>query len=141
MGGFIGSPLATPQLTHFCIFYWSSMSTGLNSMSAVFLEDFYKPYVESRPSKARSNLLIRSVVVIVGVICALCVYIVEKLGSVLQVHCFVNFVTGSFPGIQKSDGWLLVSLLLWLENSIWQFKWQFIHLKFFMAFCQSTITP
>lgn len=80
------------------------MSTGLNSMSAVFLEDFYKPYVESRPSKARSNLLVRSVVVIVGVICALCVYIVEKLGSVLQVQCFANTVTGYFPGIDKSYG-------------------------------------
>lgn len=75
------------------------MSTGLNSMSAVVLEDFYKPYIESRPSEARSNLLIRSVVVIVGVICVFCVYIVEKLGSVLQVHCFINDETGYFSGI------------------------------------------
>lgn len=101
MGGFVRLPWATKKhldwliFLHFCL---SSMSTGLNSMSAVFLEDFYKPYVESRPSKARSNLLIRSVVVIVGIICALCVYIVEKLGSVLQVHWFANTVTGGFSG-------------------------------------------
>jgi sodium-coupled monocarboxylate transporter 8/12 len=61
------------------------MSTGLNSMSAVVLEDFYKPYINAEPSERHSNLLVRGVTVVVGVICVLMVNIVEKLGVVLQV--------------------------------------------------------
>lgn len=64
---------------------FSSLSTGLNSMAAVALEDFYKTFINDNPSNRESNILMKSVVVVTGVICVCLVHFVEKLGSVLQV--------------------------------------------------------
>lgn len=46
----------------------SSLSTGLNSMAAVVLEDFWKPFFKQLSHK-QTQILIRSVVVILGLIC------------------------------------------------------------------------
>uniref|UniRef100_A0A1B6L137 Sodium-coupled monocarboxylate transporter 1 n=1 Tax=Graphocephala atropunctata TaxID=36148 RepID=A0A1B6L137_9HEMI len=107
----------------------SSMSTGLNSMAAVALEDFYKSYVNPRPSERHSNLLVRSVVVVVGVVCVLMVYIVEKLGSVLQLAISLSsipngpsigiFTMGMFIPWINSTGALIggfssLALMSWL---------------------------
>ncbi|XP_075970300.1 sodium-coupled monocarboxylate transporter 1-like [Anticarsia gemmatalis] len=62
----------------------SSLSTGLNSMAAVVLEDFWKPFFKEL-SHRQTQILIRAVVVILGVICVGLVYVVEMLGSVLQL--------------------------------------------------------
>lgn len=48
--------------------YFSSLSTGLNSMAAVVLEDFWKPFFKQLSHK-QTQILIRSVVVILGLIC------------------------------------------------------------------------
>ncbi|XP_052740199.1 sodium-coupled monocarboxylate transporter 1-like isoform X2 [Bicyclus anynana] len=62
----------------------SSLSTGLNSMAAVVLEDFWKPFFR-KLSHRETQILIRAVVVILGCICVGLVFVVEKLGSVLQL--------------------------------------------------------
>lgn len=46
---------------------FSSLSTGLNSMAAVVLEDFWKPFFKEL-SHTQTQILIRAVVVILGVI-------------------------------------------------------------------------
>lgn len=46
----------------------SSLSTCLNSMSAVVLEDFVKPSVNKPLSKQTIDWIMRSVVVVVGVL-------------------------------------------------------------------------
>ncbi|KAG6447351.1 hypothetical protein O3G_MSEX004937 [Manduca sexta] len=46
----------------------SSLSTGLNSMAAVVLEDFWKPFFK-KLTPMQTQILVRSVVVIFGVIC------------------------------------------------------------------------
>ncbi|KAJ8735411.1 hypothetical protein PYW07_007031 [Mythimna separata] len=62
----------------------SSLSTGLNSMAAVVLEDFWKPFFKELTHR-QTQIMMRSVVVILGVICVGLVYVVEMLGSVLQL--------------------------------------------------------
>lgn len=71
----------------------SSLSTCLNSMSAVVLEDFVKPYVKKPLSEMQVNWVMRSVVVVIGVICVCMVYVVEKMGTVLQLTMSLEAVT------------------------------------------------
>lgn len=78
----------------------SSLSTCLNSMSAVVLEDFVKPYVKQPLTENMTNWVMRSVVVVIGVICVGMVYIVEKMGTVLQLTMSLEAITnGPLLGI------------------------------------------
>lgn len=78
----------------------SSLSTCLNSMSAVVLEDFCKPFVKRPLSDSAINLIMRSVVVGVGVLCVALVFLVEKLGTVLQLAMSLEAITnGPLLGI------------------------------------------
>lgn len=63
----------------------SSMSTALNAMSAVVLEDFYKPFFKKALTEQGTMILIKSVVFILGIACIGLVFIVEHLGNILQV--------------------------------------------------------
>uniref|UniRef100_A0A182NQG4 Sodium/solute symporter n=1 Tax=Anopheles dirus TaxID=7168 RepID=A0A182NQG4_9DIPT len=71
----------------------SSLSTCLNSMSAVILEDFVKPFVEKPLSQRTINWIMRSVVVGVGALCAALVFVVEKMGTVLQLTMSLEAIT------------------------------------------------
>ncbi|ALC46370.1 CG6723 [Drosophila busckii] len=71
----------------------SSLSTCLNSMSAVVLEDFVKPYVKQPLSSRATNWIMRLVVVGVGVLCVALVYVVEHLGTVLQLTMSLEAIT------------------------------------------------
>lgn len=78
----------------------SSLSTGLNSMSAVFLEDFYKPYVNKPLTEKHTRYIMRGVVVVFGVICVALVFVVEHLGSVLQLSISLSSISnGPLLGI------------------------------------------
>ncbi|XP_013175750.1 PREDICTED: sodium-coupled monocarboxylate transporter 1-like [Papilio xuthus] len=77
----------------------SSLSTGLNSMSAVVLEDFWKPFFRPLSDK-ETQVLVRTVVVVLGVICVGLVFVVEKLGSVLQLTMSLSSASmGPLAGI------------------------------------------
>lgn len=71
----------------------SSLSTCLNSMSAVVLEDFVKPFVKQPLSEQSINWVMRSVVVVIGVFSVGMVYIVEKMGTVLQLTMSLEAIT------------------------------------------------
>ena len=71
----------------------SSLSTGLNSLAAIFLEDFLKPYVSQPLTEKQTAIFMRSVVVVLGVICVALVFVVEKLGMVLQLSMTLSSVT------------------------------------------------
>jgi sodium-coupled monocarboxylate transporter 8/12 len=78
----------------------SSLSTGLNSMSAVILEDFFKPFSKQRLSERQTKVIMRSVVVLFGAICVALVYVVEQLGSVLMLSMSLGSVAqGPLLGI------------------------------------------
>lgn len=79
----------------------SSLSTCLNSMSAVVLEDFVKPYTNKPLTERLVNWVMRSTVVIIGITSVCMVYIVEKAGTVLQLTMSVEAITnGPLLGVR-----------------------------------------
>lgn len=64
----------------------SSISTGLNSMSAVVLEDFFKTFRKTKMTALTSTIVMRGTVLVLGVVGVCLVYVVEMLGaSILQL--------------------------------------------------------
>ncbi|KAJ8978769.1 hypothetical protein NQ317_017493 [Molorchus minor] len=63
----------------------NSLSTGLNAMAAVVLEDFYKPFFKKQLTERQTFYLMSFTVLVVGTICIGMVFVVEKLGTVLQL--------------------------------------------------------
>ncbi|XP_065361339.1 sodium-coupled monocarboxylate transporter 1 isoform X2 [Calliphora vicina] len=73
----------------------SSLSTGLNSLAAVFLEDYIKPYRKAALSESQTAFIMRLIVVLVGVLSVALVFVVEYLGhAVLQLSATLSAVTG-----------------------------------------------
>lgn len=65
----------------------SSLSTGLNSMAAVVLEDFIKPYRKTPFGTRTADIILKLTVITLGILCVILVFVVEKTGShVLQVY-------------------------------------------------------
>ncbi|XP_030381689.1 sodium-coupled monocarboxylate transporter 1 [Scaptodrosophila lebanonensis] len=78
----------------------SSLSTGLNSLSAVVLEDFVKTFRSAPLTEKQTSFVMRSVVVVFGALCVTLVLAVEKLGSVLQLTITLSSVAnGPLLGI------------------------------------------
>lgn len=101
----------------------SSLSTCLNSMSAVVLEDFVKPSVKQPLTENMTNWVMRSVVVVIGVICVGMVYIVEKMGTVLQLTMSLEAITnGPLLGI-----FTLGIFVPWIKSRVssgcWALSW------------------
>ncbi|KAG5668442.1 hypothetical protein PVAND_016382 [Polypedilum vanderplanki] len=69
----------------------SSASTGLNSMAAVILIDFCG---NVKLNKWQTSLILRGTVVALGAISVLLVYVVERLGAVLQLAYMIPGATG-----------------------------------------------
>lgn len=57
------------NIIFFISLYFSSLSTSLNSMSAVVLEDFYKPFYSKELSDRQTAWLMRGVVILLGALC------------------------------------------------------------------------
>ncbi|XP_059618767.1 sodium-coupled monocarboxylate transporter 1-like [Phlebotomus argentipes] len=71
----------------------SSLSTGLNSMSAVFLEDFFRAFSKEQLSERKTAYIMRGVVVVLGTLCVCLVFVVERLGQVLQLSMSLGSIT------------------------------------------------
>lgn len=92
----------------------SSLSTCLNSMSAVVLEDFFKPFVKRPLSNRTINWIMRLVVICTGTLCVALVVIVEKLGTVLQLTMSLEAITnGPLLGI-----FTIGILLPWIKGNV-----------------------
>lgn len=63
----------------------SSLSSGLNSMSALVLEDYFKPFFKNGVSERASAYIMRGTVLVLGIVSVGLVYVVEHLGAVLQL--------------------------------------------------------
>lgn len=72
----------------------SSLSTCLNSMAAIVLEDFYKPFVSAPLSEKQTDFVMRGTVLVVGLISVALVFVVENMGTVLQLSITLSSVTG-----------------------------------------------
>ncbi|KAG8229119.1 hypothetical protein J437_LFUL009588 [Ladona fulva] len=71
---------------------YSSMSTGLNSMAGVMYEDFIRPNLKVKFSEERASCIMKVICIIIGVLCVCMVFVVERLGAVVQM-------IGSLEGI------------------------------------------
>lgn len=70
----------------------STMSTGLNSMSGVIYEDMIKPWLRIPLSEIAVSRLMKLTVVLTGIFCVTLVFLVEKLGGLIQVHSQTFFL-------------------------------------------------
>ncbi|XP_065172488.1 sodium-coupled monocarboxylate transporter 1-like [Atheta coriaria] len=78
----------------------SSMSTGLNSMTGVIFEDLIKPNVKKPLTEERASFLMKVIVVIIGSICVGLVFLVEKMGALIQAAGSMGAITaGPLLGI------------------------------------------
>lgn len=59
----------------------SSLSTGLNSMAAVFLEDYIKPLYGKPMSERSIGLTMRICTVLIGTLSVGLVFVVERMGT------------------------------------------------------------
>ncbi|CAL1679277.1 unnamed protein product [Lasius platythorax] len=72
----------------------SSLSTGLNSMAAVVLEDFVKPFIKTPFTRRAADIFMKLTVVILGVTCVGLVFVVEQTGTqVLQLSISLGAIT------------------------------------------------
>ncbi|XP_065216493.1 sodium-coupled monocarboxylate transporter 1-like [Planococcus citri] len=71
----------------------STMSTGLNSMTGVIFEDMIKPFCKSPVTESRASTILKIVVVIIGVICVAMVFVVERLGTLIQAGKSLSGIT------------------------------------------------
>jgi len=66
------------------------MSSNLNSLGATLFEDFVRPCLKNNTANKTANNIIKTIVVVTGVICILIVFVVDKLGGILQVRKFLK---------------------------------------------------
>lgn len=78
----------------------SSLSTGLNSMSAVILQDFFKVYSKKEMTEKQTAITMRLAVAVFGAVCVALVFVVEHLGTVLQLSSSLGSISnGPLLGI------------------------------------------
>ncbi|CAG9860798.1 unnamed protein product [Phyllotreta striolata] len=70
----------------------SSLSTALNAMAAIVLEDFYKPFAKKELTEKQTFILMKTTVIVTGVVCIGLVFVVEKLGAVLQLSTSIGSI-------------------------------------------------
>ncbi|KAJ4433269.1 hypothetical protein ANN_15528 [Periplaneta americana] len=62
----------------------STMSTTLNSLGATLFEDFVRPCLKVKISDKTSNNIIKLLIIIIGGVCVVMVFLVDKIGGVVQ---------------------------------------------------------
>nr|CAD7402666.1 unnamed protein product [Timema cristinae] len=71
----------------------STMSSTLNSLAGTIFEDFVQPAIRGTRLSNHATLVLRAIVLGVGTISVLMVFVVEKLGGVLELSYTVQGVT------------------------------------------------
>ncbi|KAH8362792.1 hypothetical protein KR084_001103 [Drosophila pseudotakahashii] len=124
----------------------SSLSTGMNSLAAVFLEDYIKPLMRKPLTEHQTAVTMRVCTVLIGVVSVALVFVVEQMGShVMQLSMTVGsvvqgpllglFVMGLLcPSINSKSaivgslvsfffmGWLCLSAQLAINSGEMQFE-------------------
>ncbi|XP_075225888.1 sodium-coupled monocarboxylate transporter 1-like isoform X2 [Lycorma delicatula] len=70
-----------------------TMSASLNSISGTVYEDFLMIFSSKRPTDAQASFAMKIIVVVLGLICVGLVYVVEKLGAILQTAVSLTGMT------------------------------------------------
>lgn len=76
------------------------MSTYLNSLAGTMYTDFIKPHMPEKTTEQTSSNVMKLLVVINGIICVSLVFIVDKLGAVLELSIrFGGMTAGTLLGL------------------------------------------
>ncbi|XP_049538628.1 sodium-coupled monocarboxylate transporter 1-like isoform X2 [Anopheles darlingi] len=90
----------------------SSLSTGLNSLSAIVLEDFVKPFSRKPLGERATRYIMRGTVLGFGIVAVVLVLVVEKLGTVLQLSMsLIPISLGPLLGL-----FLMGMLIPWVDS-------------------------
>ncbi|KAJ4433275.1 hypothetical protein ANN_15534 [Periplaneta americana] len=76
----------------------TTMSSSLNSLGATVYEDLVRPFMRKDISDKRVNNIIKCIISLIGVICVLIVFVVDKLGNVLEGALIGSIVSMLFMG-------------------------------------------
>ncbi|KAK6622118.1 hypothetical protein RUM44_001925 [Polyplax serrata] len=78
----------------------STMSTGLNSMTGVILQDFIRPLRKKPMSEASAAFFMKIIVVVLGITLLILACVVDKLGGLIQTSGSLSGITaGTLLGI------------------------------------------
>ncbi|PSN54833.1 Sodium-coupled monocarboxylate transporter 2 [Blattella germanica] len=70
----------------------STMSSCLNSLGATLFEDFVRPCLNVKVSDKVASNIIKIIVIIIGAVCVVMVFLVDKIGGILQLAMSTNGV-------------------------------------------------
>ncbi|XP_035897146.1 sodium-coupled monocarboxylate transporter 1-like [Anopheles stephensi] len=73
----------------------SSLSSALNALSAITLEDFFKPYSKKPLTEKQINYIMRGSVLVYGALSVLLSMLVEHLGTVMQLTMTLSSASGA----------------------------------------------
>lgn len=71
----------------------SSMSTCINTLSLTVYEDFLRSRLPSDISRKATNRILKGIVVVSGLLSLVLIFVIEKLGGVLQISLSFHAVT------------------------------------------------
>ncbi|XP_017772838.1 PREDICTED: sodium-coupled monocarboxylate transporter 2-like [Nicrophorus vespilloides] len=78
----------------------STLSALLNCLSGSIYEDFVSPFMPKDITQLRISNILKLIVVIVGVVCTLMVFVVERMGSILPLQfSLVGITSGPLLGL------------------------------------------
>lgn len=75
----------------------STMSSGLNTLAGTLYEDFVVRILSKSgrsPTERQASLIVKGLALLVGVLCMVLMFVVEKMGSVLQITYTLSGITG-----------------------------------------------
>lgn len=76
------------------------MSANLNTLAGTIFEDFIEPNIKPETSQKHANTIMKYIVVIVGLACLSLVFLIDKLGGVLDVSIgFHGMTQGPLLGL------------------------------------------
>ncbi|XP_071115152.1 sodium-coupled monocarboxylate transporter 1-like [Haliotis cracherodii] len=93
---------ALPGIIVACIFSGSlsTLSSGLNALAAVMLEDYIRPYCCTTFTDFRATVVSKCLVILFGVLCLALSYVVSFLGNILQMcYSVINVIDGPLFGL------------------------------------------
>ncbi|KAF2901937.1 hypothetical protein ILUMI_04250 [Ignelater luminosus] len=72
----------------------STLSTTLNTLSAIIYSDFLSPFLPADITQKQTSNILKIIVVIAGTLCTLLVFVVEHMGGVLPLALSFAGITG-----------------------------------------------
>lgn len=92
----LGTYHGLPGLILSCVFSGSlsTISSGLNAVAAVLLEDFVKPFYPKPISNRAGTIFSKVTIVVTGLICLGLAFVVSKLGAILQAAYILFGILG-----------------------------------------------